>query len=138
MSSQTEVLDDGTICGKETLGMSGGLEPLHAVLTLARRLGRVLRAIIPIAMLPVLYTEEHLPLRGPIALQLVGHNDPWHVLPPFEELPEELLRGFLVALALHQHIEDNALSLASRRRPHTTGMVPTGCVVAPHVVSTIA
>ena len=49
--ARAEVLHDGTIGGEETLGVSRGLEALHAPLSLAGGLVGVLYAIIEIAML---------------------------------------------------------------------------------------
>jgi hypothetical protein len=53
MPSRTEVLGDGLIRRKESLGLPGRFKPLHPPFPLACRLVRVLRAIIQIAMLPV-------------------------------------------------------------------------------------
>jgi len=54
MPARTEVLDDRTIGGKETLGVAGCLKPLHTLLPLAGGLVRVLRPIIKIAV-PAMY-----------------------------------------------------------------------------------
>ena len=48
MPAWVEVLRDGTIGGKETLGMDRGLKPLHAPLALTSGLVRVLCTIIEI------------------------------------------------------------------------------------------
>ena len=74
MTARPKVLGDGTIRGKEPLGVARGLKPLHASLPLAGGLVRVLRAIIQIAMLPMFHTREELSLSGSIALQLVGDD----------------------------------------------------------------
>jgi hypothetical protein len=55
------------------------------------------------------HAGQDLPFGGCIAFQLIGHNHPWHVRQPFEELAEELLRGGRVAPALHQDIEHMAV-----------------------------
>jgi hypothetical protein len=52
---------------------------------------------------------QDFPLRGAVALELIGYDDPGHMLASFEELAEELLRGLLVAAALHQDIEHMAV-----------------------------
>jgi hypothetical protein len=82
--------------------VSWGLEALHPPFPLARRLVGVFGTVIQIAVLPVFYPRQHLPLRGSLALQLIGND---HALDPFEELVEERLRGAPVPPALHQDIE---------------------------------
>ena len=61
----------------------------------------VLRAIVQIAVLAMFDAGQDFLLRGAVALELIGHDDPRHVLAPFKELAGELLRGLLVAAALH-------------------------------------
>jgi hypothetical protein len=113
MPSRAEVLRDGTIGGEEALGMPRGFDPLHAPFPLARRLVRVLGAIVQIAMLPMFDTRQYLALRGAEALELIGYDDTWHVLAPFEELAQELLCGLLVPPPLHQDIEHDAVLIHS-------------------------
>jgi hypothetical protein len=79
MSPWTEVLGNRTIRGQKSLGVPGGLEPLHASLLLAPGLVGVFRTIVEVAMLPMLHARQHLPLRSPIALQLIRDNDAGHV-----------------------------------------------------------
>jgi hypothetical protein len=67
---------------------------------------RVLTPVIKIPTLTVFHPGQDLSLRGPVALQLIRDDHPWHVLEPFEQLAKELLRGLLVAAALHQYVED--------------------------------
>ena len=105
MTTRTEVLRDGTIGGEEPLGVTRGLEPLHAPLPLAGRLVRVLGAIIEIAVLAMFHPGENLALGGSVALEFVGDDHARHVGQALEELAEELLRGLLVPPALHQDIE---------------------------------
>ena len=85
--------------------MPWGLEPLHAMLALTRRPMRVLTAVIEIATLAVFDPGQHLALGRAVALELIGDDDPWHVLQPLEQLAEKLLRRLLVAPALHQDIQ---------------------------------
>src|SRR5215470_2679851 len=66
---------------------------------------RVLTTVVEIAALAVFDPRQDLPLRCPVALQLIGDDDPWHVLEPLEQLAEKLLRRVLIAPALHQDIE---------------------------------
>jgi hypothetical protein len=110
MPSRAEVLGDRTIRGQKTLGLPGGLEPLHPPFPLARGLVGVFGPIIQIAVLAVFDTGEHLPLCGAIALELVRNDHPWDILTPLEELPKELLGGLFVAPALDHDIEDSAVA----------------------------
>ena len=105
MTSEPEVLRDGTIGGEEALGLPWGLEPLHAPFTLARGLVGVFRPIGQVPVLPVLEPREPLPLRGPIAVQPIGDDDSRDVPTPFEQLPKELRGSCVVAAALHENIE---------------------------------
>jgi hypothetical protein len=106
MPSWTEVLGDGPIGGEEPLRVSWRLESLHAPLPLTGGLVGILRTVVEVAVLAMFDAGQEFPLRGTVALELIGHDDPRDVLAPFEELAEELLRGFLVPPALHQDIED--------------------------------
>jgi hypothetical protein len=45
---------------------------------------------------------EALALGRAVALELLGDDDAWHVLPPLEPLAQKLLGGLLVPAALHQ------------------------------------
>ena len=86
--------------------MPRGFESLHVVLALTRGTMRVLTPVVEITALPMFHPRQDLALRGPVALQFIGADDPWDVLTPFEQRAEELLRCPLVAPALHQNIED--------------------------------
>ena len=79
MTTWAEVLQDGTIGGKESLGRTRGLKARHAPLPLPSRLVRILGAIIEIPMLAMLYPWEDLALSGTVALQLIGDDHPRHV-----------------------------------------------------------
>jgi hypothetical protein len=46
MTARAKVLRDRAIRGEETLGLPGGLKPLHAPFPLTRRLMRVLRTVV--------------------------------------------------------------------------------------------
>ena len=64
MPSWAEVLGDRAVGGKEPLGMPWGLEPLHPSLALARRLVRVLGAVIEVPVLAVFHPRKYLLLGG--------------------------------------------------------------------------
>src|SRR5262245_2260918 len=106
MPSWSEVLGNRTIRGQKALGMTRRLEPLHAIFALPRGPVRVLAAVIEIATLAMLHPGQNLPLGRTVALQLIGDNNAWHVLEPFEQLAKELLGGVFIAPALDQDIED--------------------------------
>jgi hypothetical protein len=95
VTSQAEVLGNGTIGREEALGVSRRLEPLHPPFPLARRLVGVFRPIVQIAMLPMFHTRQELSLGGSITLQPIRDEDPWSILASFEELAEKFLRGLL-------------------------------------------
>jgi hypothetical protein len=65
--------------------------------------------VIERATLAVCHFRQSLLLRGTIAVQLVGEDEPRHVHQPPQPLAEELLRSFLVPTALHQDIEHRAI-----------------------------
>src|SRR5499427_6641661 len=106
MPSGAKVLGNRAIRGQEALGMPGGLEPLHAMLPLARRPMGVLTPVIEIATLAMFHPGGDLPFGRAITLELVRDDHPWHVLQALEQLAKELLRRVLVAAALHQNVED--------------------------------
>ena len=104
--------------------MSWGLESLHAPLSLTGGLVGVLRAVIQIAVLAMFDAGQEFPLRGAVALELIGHDDPRHVLAPFAELAEELLRGLLVAVALYQDVQHMAVLI--HRPPEVVALAIDG------------
>jgi hypothetical protein len=106
VASRSEMLGDGSIRRQKSLGMTGGFEPLHTILALACGPMRVLTSVIEITTLTVFDPGQYLPLGRAVALQLIGDNNAWHVLEPFEQLAKELLGGVLIAPALDQAIED--------------------------------
>jgi hypothetical protein len=109
MPTRSKVLGNGTIGGEEALRVPGGLKPLQAPLALAGRLVGVLRAVIEVAVLAMFHPRENLPLRRPVAFELVGDEHAGHVCEPLEEFAEEFLGGLLVAPTLHEDIEDVAV-----------------------------
>src|SRR5215510_353713 len=114
------MLGDRAIRRQKALGMSGGLEPLHAILTLPRRPMRVLAPVIEVATLAMLHSGQDLALRRAIALELIGDDNAWHVLQPLEQLAEKFLGGVLVpaALPVARCRSGNAAGHESSRRLH--------------------
>jgi hypothetical protein len=89
--------------------VAGGLEPSHGPFPLPRGLMGVFRTVVQVSVLSVLYAREYVPLRSPIAFELIRDDDSWDVGQPLEELAEERLGRVLVAPPLHQDVEDVAL-----------------------------
>jgi hypothetical protein len=79
MSTRAEVLSDGTMGGKELLGLTGRLKPLPAPLALAGRLVGVLRAIIEIPTLAMFHPRQQLALSRSITLEFVGDYHLRHI-----------------------------------------------------------
>src|SRR4029077_4314836 len=106
MPSGAEVLGNGAIRRQKSLGMTGGCEPLHTILALARGAMRVFAPVIEVTALPMFHSRQDLPFGRAITLELVRDNNPWHVLQALEQLTKKLLRGLFVAPTLHQDVED--------------------------------
>jgi hypothetical protein len=70
--------------------MSCGFTALHAQLALARRLMRVLHAVIQITMLAMLDARQDRSLRRPIVFELIRDDQARHIGQPLEELAAEL------------------------------------------------
>jgi hypothetical protein len=79
MPSRAEVLGDGSICRQKALGVTRGLEPLHASLTLTGRPMRILTPVVEIPTLPMLDAGQHLALRRSVAFQLVRDEHAGHI-----------------------------------------------------------
>jgi hypothetical protein len=92
--------------------MSSRLKPLHAPLPLAGRLMGVFDAVVEVAVLAMFHPRQELALRGAIAVEFVGDDDPWHVGQALEELAEKLLRRLFIPTALHENIQDVAVLIA--------------------------
>lgn len=105
MTTWAEVLQDGTIGGKESLCVAPGFAPLHPLLPLAGGLVGVLLTIIHIPLLPMVHTREEFLLGGSGALEFVGHDLARGGGPAFEQRAEELLGRLLIPAALHQDIQ---------------------------------
>jgi hypothetical protein len=78
-AARPEVLGDGTRSGKESLGVSGGLEPLHVSLPLTGGLVGVHCAIVEMLMLPMCYAWKNFALSGSIAFQFIGDEYPRYI-----------------------------------------------------------
>jgi hypothetical protein len=72
---------------------------------------RILRSIVQTLVLPVFDTWNQLFFGRPIASEFVGDDDPRGKTGRFQQLAKELLRRSLVAMTLHEDIEDLTLCL---------------------------
>src|SRR6516162_1873770 len=71
----------------------------------ARGAMRVFAPVIEVATLAMLHPGQDLPLRRPIALQLIRNDHAWDIPQALEQLTKALLGALLVATALHQDIQ---------------------------------
>ena len=105
MAAGTEMVPNGPLCGKKSLGMSRGFEAAHRSLSLACWLVRVLRPIVEALVLAVLHAGQYILFSCCIAAELIGDQHARDILTPFQQLAEELLGGSFVPPALDQDIE---------------------------------
>ena len=69
----------------------------------------ILRAIVQIAALSMFDFRKQAALCHAVALQLIGHDDPWLILKTFQQPPEETPGGFAISTLLYKDIENNAV-----------------------------
>jgi hypothetical protein len=93
----------------KTLGVLCRLEPSHSPLPLTRGLMRVLRAIIEVPVLSMSDVWQDDALRGPIAAQLVRHNDAWPAPTGAQKLAKESHGRKPITLGLDENIDYNAV-----------------------------
>jgi hypothetical protein len=74
-----------------------------------RRSMGILRPIVQISTLPVLDAGKQVTLGHALAPQLVGHDDPRHLLQTFQQASEEALRDFGIAAFLKEDVEHDAI-----------------------------
>jgi hypothetical protein len=72
---------------------------------------RVRTAGVELAPRAVWAPGQALAFRRAVALALLGHDDPWHVLASLKQRAENLRGGLLVAAALPQYVADVILAL---------------------------
>ena len=81
------------------------LEALHLPFSAPRRSMRVLRSIVQVAALAMFDIGHQRTLRRAIAAQLVGDEDPRHILQTLQQPLEEALRRPSIAAAQYQDVE---------------------------------
>src|SRR6476646_3595964 len=103
--------------GKEALSPPRRLEPLHDPLWSPGRLMGVFGAVIEALVLPMLDPGHDLPLGRGVALQLVGDEHTRCSTLLLEELSEQAFGGLLVAPALDENIENEAVLVDGTPEP---------------------
>ena len=82
---------------------------VHLSFAPSGRLMRILGSVIQALVLPVLNAGRDLLLRGPIAGQLVRDHNARRPALPLQQLAQEPFGGALIAPALDQHVEYDAV-----------------------------
>jgi hypothetical protein len=110
------------------------LKPLHASLSLRRRLAGVVRPVVRIAMLPMLDTRQALAYPGTVASQLISDDHSRDVREAGKPLAEDLFRSCLSQAAVRgsrgcpradrRHARDCGVCLRSSPTLCPTGMCP--------------
>src|SRR5207248_87576 len=117
VSTTGENVGDLVMSGKEALNLPRRLEPLHDPLSSSGRLMGVFGPVIETFVLPMLDRGHDLPLGSGVALQLVGDEHTRGSTLLLEELTEQALGGLLVAPALDQNIENEAVLVDGAPEP---------------------
>src|SRR6266436_5865951 len=103
--------------GKEALNLPWRLEPLHDPLSSSGRLMGVFGPVIEALVLPMLGPWHDLPLGSGVALQLVGDEHTRCSTLSLEQLAEQAFGGLLVAPALDENIENEAVPVDGTPEP---------------------
>src|SRR5947207_8559629 len=117
VSAAGEHIGDLIMGGKEALHLPRRLEPLHDPLSSSGRLMGVFGPIIEVLVLPMLDPTHDLPLGCGVALQLVGDEHTRCSTLLLEEPAEQAFGGLLVAPALDQNIENEAVLVDGTPEP---------------------
>ena len=117
VSAAGENVGDLVMGGKEALNLPGRLEPLHDPLSSSGRLMGVFGPVIEALVLPMLDPGHDLPLGRGVAPQLVGDEHTRGSALLLEELAEQALGGLLVAPALDENIENEAVLVDGTPEP---------------------
>jgi hypothetical protein len=117
VSVAEENVGELVMSGKEALNVPRRLEPLHDPLSSSGRLMGVFGPVIEALVLTMLDPGHDLPLGSGVALQLVGDEDTGGSTLVLEELAEQAFGGLLVAPALDENIENEALLVDGTPEP---------------------
>src|ERR1700726_2277089 len=116
-SAGGENVGDLIMSGKEALNLPRRLEPLHDPLSSSGRLMGVFGPVIEALVLPMLDPGHDLPLGSGVAFQLVGDEHTRGSTLLLEELAEQAFGGLLVAAALDENIENEAVLVDGTPEP---------------------
>src|SRR5262245_30321484 len=97
MPAGTDVWGHGARGRQAALGRPRGFAPLHALCALAWGALGGLTPLVEVTPLPVCRPREEVARRRAVALPLLRHAPPWHVLEPREQLTTARRRRLLVA-----------------------------------------
>ena len=117
VSTAGENVGDLVVGRKEALNLPRRLEPLHDPLSSSGRLMGVFGPVIEALVLPMLDPRHDLSLGRSVALQLVGDEHTWGSALLLQELTEQALGGLLVAPALDENIENEAVLVDGTPQP---------------------
>jgi hypothetical protein len=109
LTVEREEVVDLVVRREEPLRLAGGFEPLHLPLASSRRLARILGPVVEPFVAAVLDPGHQFFLRRGIARQLVRDQHPRRPHLLLQELAQQALGRLLVAPALHQHVEHEAV-----------------------------
>src|SRR3954468_13097532 len=109
IAAEVEQVVDLIVGREEALSLAGRLEALHLPLASSGRLVRILGSVIQALMPPVLDRGHDLTLGGAVAGQLVRDHDTRGPALLFQQLAEQALGGLLVAPALDENVEHEAI-----------------------------
>ena len=112
-----ENVGDLVMGGKKTLSLPRRLEPLHDPLALSGRLMGVFGPVIEALVLLMLDPGHDFPLSSGVAPQPVGDEHPRGSTLLLEELAEQAFGGRLVAPALDENIENEAVLVGGMPEP---------------------
>jgi hypothetical protein len=117
LAAERKEVVDLVMSREEPLCLAGRFEPLHLPLASSGRLVRVLGSVVEALMPMVLDPRHQLLLRREIARQLIGDQHPRRLALSPQQLAQQALGRVLVASALRQHVEHDAVLLDSPPQP---------------------
>src|SRR4051812_30935168 len=104
-----EEVGDLIVGGEKPLHLPRRLEALHDPLSSSRWLVGILRPVVEAFVLAMLDAGHDLPLGRGIAAQLVGDQHTRRAALLLQQLAQQAFGGFLVAPALNEDVENEAL-----------------------------
>lgn len=109
MPSHPKEIPDEAVHRHEALRLSGGLEPAHLALPLARRLVGQFGPIVLVLRRVVHDCRHHAPVGRGVAAQLVRDQPAWRTALSFQQLPKEAFRRMAITPGLHEDVDHIAV-----------------------------